>query len=193
MNAPTTNCASTAGSSRPTTGLNPSANPNPPKQTTNERPRTRRKALLDVDYIVRVGVVHQRLFSRVDKGLKLAQSFAGSAAVGAAISGQPVLVAVVGGVVALAASVSLVFDFGQAAHRYGVLVSRCTAITAQALDTPDMDASAIDIAVIRATDLDLNEIESLRMPCYNAVLRRHGLSANVKPLTLWQRFWAALA
>jgi|GEM_PF-2557561 len=156
-------------------------------------PRTRAESLRDVDYIVRLGVVHQRLFSRVDKGLKLIQAVAGSAAVGAAVSGQPVTVAMVGAVVALAASVSLVFDFGQAAHAYGVLVSRCTAITVQALNNPSMTTAEIDAAKTHVADLDLNEIESLRMPCFNEVQRRHGLLAYIQPLSRWQRLWAALA
>jgi len=165
------------------------------KTTTSKplNPRTRAEALRDVDYIVRIGVVHQRLYSRLDKLLKLVQAFGGSAAVGAAISGQTTLIVVVGVLVALAASISLVFDFGLAAQRYGLLVSRCSAITVQALDTPEMDIAAIDAARERAADLDINEIEALRMPCFNAVQRRHGLHAHLKPLTRWQRCVAALA
>jgi len=120
------NCASTVDLSRPPVHSSLSLRANAPGRMTRSKPlppRTRAESLRDVDYIVRLGVVHQRLFSRLDKGLKLIQAFAGSAAV----SGQPVTVAIVGAVVALAASVSLVFDFGQAAHAYGVLVSRCTA------------------------------------------------------------------
>jgi len=156
-------------------------------------PRTRAEALRDVDYIVRIGVVHQRLYSRLDKALKLAQVFGGSAAVGAAISGQAIVIAVVGALVALAASLSLVFDFGLAAQRYGLLVSRCSAITVQALNNPDMDIAAIDAARTQVADMDINVIEALRVPCFNEVQRRHGLLANIKPLTCWQRCVATLA
>jgi len=194
MNTTTTTCKNTPGSIRPPAPQNPSQAP--PTRTTTSKPlspRTRAEALRDVDYIVRVGVVHQRLFSRLDKGLKLVQVFGGSAAFGAATSGQMALMTVAGVMVALTASVGLVFDFGLAAQRYGVLVSRCNAITLQALSRPEMTIAEIDAAKTRDTDLDLNVIEALRVPCFNEVQRRHGLLANVKPLTLWQRFWTALA
>jgi len=121
------------------------------------------------------------------------QVFGGSAAFGAATSGQTGLMAAAGIVVALAASVGMVFDFGLSALRYGLLVSRCNAITLEALNRPEMSAAEIDAAKTRDTDLDINMIEALRRPCFNDMLRTHGLTDHLLPLTLWQRFWAALA
>jgi len=56
-----------------------------------------------------------------------------------------------------------------------------------------MTTAEIDAAKTHVADLDLNEIESLRLSCFNEVQRRHGLLANIQPLSRWQRLWAVLA
>jgi len=194
MNDTTTMSASTAGKTTPP--ASPSQTPSPSIKTTTNKPtppRSRPEALRGVDYLARLDVVHQRLYSRLDKGLKLVQVFGGSAAFGAATSGQVALMTGAGMVIALAACISLVVDFGLLAQRHSVRISRCNAITLQALNTPEMTAAEIDAARTRASDMDINVIEALRRPCFNDMLRTHGLTDHLLPLTLWQRFWAALA
>lgn len=155
--------------------------------------RARGEALRDVDYVIRLGVIHHRLFCRLESGARFVQLLGGSAAVGGAIAGSTVGTGIAGLVVALAAYADIAFEFGKAARLHDQLIRRASQVAERAARKPSMTSAQIDMARAAAADLDVTIIEALRTPAYNEVQRRHGLYSYVRPLSRWQRFMEAIA
>ncbi|GIX39017.1 hypothetical protein [Silanimonas lenta] len=157
-------------------------------------PRTRAEALRDLDYAIRVGVVHERLFGRMHRLFRLIQLLGSSAAFAGVVGGNAALSASFALLVAAVAFLDIAFDPAVAARRHADLVRALSRAKSEALENPGKTVDAIDQARAAASDIEgLTLFESLRVPCYNEVQRRHGLEANVRPLTRWQRFMQAIA
>lgn len=152
--------------------------------------RTLYEAKLDVDFAVRLALLHERLYGRIKKLITVVNLLAGTTAVASLIEYSATLSAVAGAVVAVTSILDLVYDYGgkAAAHckdrrAYLDLLGRADRLTPERLD-------ARFAMLNRESTIAL---ECLAMPAYNHNLARHGRTGWCVPLTRWERFMAWLA
>jgi len=160
--------------------------------------RSHYEAMADIQYAIRLQLLHERMFRRA-KGIAtviaiLATSSAFAGVFEALRRARPVeagyLIIGAGIVLALLGAIDIVFDLSgkawQHCHqrkRYGQLAAR-----AQSLKLAKLDAEIASVAVD-----DLPEIEALRVPAFNDVQRSLGHGSNAKKLTLVQWLAAMVA
>jgi hypothetical protein len=161
--------------------------------TNTLKPRNRAEALRDVDYALRMGLVHERLYSRLHRGLRFIELFGSSAAFGAVMGDKSILAMVIMAGVAAAAYLGMIYEFGDGARLHREAMARCNKVVTDALSNPGMTAEEIDLGRAYAASVEVPIVEALRVPCYNAVQRRHGLMGHVKPLSWVERVMQAIA
>ncbi len=153
--------------------------------------RTKYEVELDIDYAIRLACLHERLYGRVHKNLRLIQLIGGSAALVSAVGGhQQVVMAVAGVVLAAIAYINLIFDFSERARAHRDYRRKLTTLLAEADQLSQADLQK------KLTNTSFDEevvIEGLRKPAYNQNLQRHGRYSHTVALSRWERFMQAIS
>lgn len=152
--------------------------------------RSEYEAKMDIAYYARLHVLHERLFSRMDKLGKLLELVAGSGAFYAVTAGHDGATKACALLIAVIALAGLVFDpagrargMRDAMRNYMLLLS----------DAEDLPLVEIDKRLARMGADAPTVLEGLRRPAYNQNLVSHGRASYTLPLTKWERFLQAIA
>jgi hypothetical protein len=152
--------------------------------------RTKYEACCDVAYSVRLNALHKRFYGRVRKFISFLTLFSGSAAFAGALASNGFLVAAAGVFITSLTLLDQVCDFSSAASafenqrkRYLALAARQDALSLEQIDQELHQIAADDPA----------ELEALRVPAYNEMLRAKGHEDRLRPISRWSRFLSAIA
>ncbi|HHW4677446.1 hypothetical protein OK116_06280 [Xylella fastidiosa subsp. fastidiosa] len=146
--------------------------------------RTKYEAEFDLAYHVRLYERHIRFYCRLRKLFVFSSVLAGTVAIGNVVSGLPWLVSLLSVVVAVAGLADLVFDLSNQTVAYEHQRRKCVELQVEqsVLTLEELDSQMRKILIDAPP-----EIEALRMPSYNDVLRTLGHVARVQPLTRVER------
>ncbi|HHW4679848.1 MAG TPA: hypothetical protein ACQGQH_10585 [Xylella sp.] len=147
--------------------------------------RTKYEAEFDLAYHVRLYERHVRFYRRLREILVFSSTVAGTVALGNVASGLPWLVSLLSVVVAVAGIADLVLDLSNKSVAHEHQRRKCVELQVRqsALTLEELDSEMRKIFIDAPP-----EIEALRMPSYNDVLRTCGHVARVQPLGRLERF-----
>ncbi|QSQ38909.1 hypothetical protein [Xanthomonas translucens] len=155
-------------------------------------PRSIYEAKMDAYYYARLHVLHERLYSRLDKLGKLIELVSGSGAFYAVCMAYETLTQTFALIVAFIALASLVFDpAGRArvmrdgVRNYMEVVAMCSD---EAVSLSAVDKRLAEIGVDAPTVID-----GLRRPAYNQNLASHGRDGYMVALSRYERVLQAIA
>ena len=153
-----------------------------------EIPRTRAEAVLDVWYFIRLHFLHRRLYSRARATMAIVGLVSGSAAMVEAFRDRPQLLPVLGVVVAVAGASDLVFNWAELAARHDAWRKEMADLLAR---NPSLEE--IDAAIARRSGSVDDEIQALCVPAFNDNVRRNGHEDWVRSENIFERFMRFLA
>lgn len=151
-------------------------------------PRTVEEAIRDLDYVCRLSQRHRRFYNRLHGLLRFLELLGGSAAVGVAFSGSPTGIKIAGVLVAIVAYTNFAFDPGARAKEHDHCGNQYAALRAS---VSGMTMEQIDERRLAIAEPDY--FETLRMPSWNDMMRRHGFVSSAQPLSWRQRIMSVLA
>lgn len=152
--------------------------------------RTRYEANLDLDYKIRLYYLHERLYTRIHKNLRLLQLVGGSAAFASALGKNTDFMVASGALLAAIAYINLIFDFSERSRSTKELRKKLTSFKAESIDFSDQDFEK------KMTGLAVEDevtIQGLCKPAYNQNLCTHGRYSYQQKLNLWERLLNLLA
>jgi len=155
-------------------------------------PRTVHEVRLDICYAVKFYGLHERLYARLDKGIKAIELIAGSGAFYAVTVGYTGATKVCALVVTVFALLSLVYDFGGRARDMRGTVRNFLQLLTE-VDRKGATVASLDKQVAQVGKDAPTTIEGLAKPAYNQNLTSHGFYSAVAPLSRWERFLQAIA
>lgn len=142
---------------------------------------------MDLQYGAVIASLHERLYARLDKGIKLAALFFGTFAFATVTAGMTTFTQVLAALIALGSLMSLLFDFaGRAREMRGALRTSQRLLAETHL--PSATVAAIEAAIATAGGDAPTVIEGLRKPAFNQNLVTNGWHSKVVPLSKWERF-----
>lgn len=154
--------------------------------------RTLHEVRLDICYAVKLYALHERLYARLDKGIKAIELIAGSGAFYAVTAGYTEVTKVCALVVTTFALLSLVYDFGGRARDMRGAERSFLQLLSEA-DRKGATIASLDRQIAQAGKDAPTTIEGLAKPAYNQNLARHGFLSSMTPLSRWERFLQSVA
>ncbi len=161
-------------------------------KTEKRADRTLFEVGMDICYYIRLSELHERLYARLDKAIKVAELVSGSGAFVTLLKGAPSVAAVLTAAVVILSIVSLVFDFGGRARAMADSRAKYEAVRVTSL-RDGISVARAETALARAGAGSPTIIEALRLPAFNSNLKGHGFEDKVMPLSRWERFVDAIA
>jgi len=155
-------------------------------------PRSLYEVRMDICYSAKVFALHERLYARLDKGIKAIELIAGSGAFYAVTAGYTGTTKVCALVVTTFALLSLVYDFGGRAREMRGAVRNYMQLASE-VDRKGATVSSLDKRYALLGKDAPTTIDGLAKPAYNQNLATHGLYSHVTPLSRWERFLQAIA
>lgn len=151
-------------------------------------PTTLAEAVLEIRYQIRLHFVHRRLYLRLRAGSTIVSLLAGSAAVATAMQNIPHLVLVSGVVVAAMSALDTVAGWSDRAARHEMAHAAMVELLAG-----DPDLATAKRELVRHELICLDEIEALRVPTFNEVMRANGHESWQRPVNSWGRIVSFVA
>lgn len=152
--------------------------------------RTRYEANLDLDYKIRLYYLHERLYIRIHKNLRLFQLIGGSAAFAGALGKNTDFMAFSGALLAAIAYINLIFDFSERSRSTRDLRKKLTNFKADSIDLSDQDFEKRLAALAVEDEIT---IQGLCKPAYNQNLSTHGRYSYQQKLNAWEKILNILA
>lgn len=152
-------------------------------------PVTKSEAIRKIQYNARIHALHCRFYRRLQKALTFFSLLAGAAALVPVWQSVPGGLALTGAVLACVSAMNTVGGFGAKAIHHELWMKQANDLVARSagLDIETLDAQRVAIPVDNVT------IEALRGVAWNDVLESNGFENKMRPETLAQRFWRAIA
>jgi hypothetical protein len=154
----------------------------------NDIPRTKAEAVLDVRYQMRLHFLHRRFYNRMRAWVASTSLIAGSAAVVSAFRDVPGALLACGLIVAVAGAADLVFRWAERAAKHDTWRRDLAAFLANDPDLPQIEA-----VLIRHDGTVDDEIEALRLVALNDNARSNGHEDWVRPEGFAERIMRCLA
>lgn len=155
-------------------------------------PRTLYEVRLDICYAVKLYSIHERLYARLDKGIKAIELIAGSGAFYAVTAGYTGATKICALVVTTFALLSLVYDFGGRAREMRGAARNFLQLLTE-VERKGATVALLEKQVAQVGKDAPTTIDGLAKPAYNQNLTRHGLYSAVTPLSRWERFLQMIA
>lgn len=152
--------------------------------------RDKDEAIRCVRYQIRLHFLHHRLYMRIRRFISFASLLLGSTALYGAFKESPAALGVAGIAVAVLGAADLVMDWANRAARHDAWRRRMANLLAR---SSELQLGEIDRELAELEgDVD-DEIESLRKPANNDVLRANGLEVAVQKESVRERLYRFIA
>lgn len=147
---------------------------------------------MDICYYAKIHALHERLYARADKGLKLFELIAGSGAFYAVTAGHDVITQWCALLIAVAALFGLVFDLSGRARAMRDAVRMYMDLLAES-NKKRVTVESVDEKLARVGRDAPTVIDGLRKPAYNQNVLSHGRGSYVLKLNRWERLLQVIA
>ena len=155
-------------------------------------PRSLYEVRMDICYYAKLHVLHERLYARLDKGIKAIELIAGSGAFYAVTAGYTGTTKVCALVVTTFALLSLVYDYGGRAREMRGAVRNYLQLLSE-VDRKGATVASLDKQLAQVGKDAPTTIDGLAKPAYNQNVASHGRYSYALPLSRWERFLQAIA
>ncbi|WP_313458716.1 hypothetical protein [Stenotrophomonas sp.] len=155
-------------------------------------PRSLYEVRMDICFKAKVHALHERLYARLDKGVKAIELIASSGAFYAVTAGYTGTTKVCALIVTTFVLLSLVYDFGGRAREMRDMMRNYMQLLSE-VDREDVTVASLDrhLALIGRDGPAL--INGLAKPAYNQNLATHGRYGYALPLSRWERLLQGIA
>lgn len=155
-------------------------------------PRSLYEVRMDICFKAKVHALHERLYARLDKGVKAIELIASSGAFYAVTAGYTGTTKVCALIVTTFVLLSLVYDFGGRAREMRDMMRNYLQLLSD-VDRDDVTVACLDrrLALIGRDGPTL--INGLSRPAYNQNLATYGRYSYALRLSRWERFLQSVA